>query len=285
VTLGVLAIGAGGLLAGLILAIALSSSLARPLRRLAEAAQRFGSPDLSVRVGPVSGPTEVTQLASSFDRMADRVETSAKAQESFVANASHQLRTPLTGMKLRLEGAIVDERDEAIRSELIAADAEVDRLSLLVSRLLALAARQEHGPAERCDLAALARRAVERRRAADVTVTEEPASAVVHPDDVEQIIDTLLDNAAVYAPGPVEVATGMRGDRVWIAVRDHGPGMPEAVRERATERFYRSPDAPRGGSGLGLAIVRELAEGDGGEVSIETPDDGGTRIEILYPGS
>ena len=80
VTLGVLAIGAGGLLAGLLLAIALSSSLARPLRRLAEAAQRFGSPDLSVRVGPVSGPTEVTQLASSFDRMADRVETSANAQ-------------------------------------------------------------------------------------------------------------------------------------------------------------------------------------------------------------
>jgi two-component system OmpR family sensor kinase len=59
--------------------------------------------------------------------------------------------------------------------------------------------------------------------------------------------------------------------------------MPEAVRERATERFYRSPDAPRGGSGLGLAIVRELAEGDGGDVSIDTPDDGGTRIEIRYP--
>jgi signal transduction histidine kinase len=283
VTLGVLAIGAGGLLAGLILAVALSSSLARPLRRLAEAAQRFGSPDLSVRVGPVSGPTEVTQLASSFDRMADRVQTSVDAQEAFVANASHQLRTPLTGMKLRLEGAIADERDEGIRTELIAAEAEVDRLSLLVTRLLALASRQEHGSAERCDLATLARRAAERRRAAELTIAGDPASAVVHPDDVEQIIDTLLDNASVYAPGPVEVATGALDDRVWIAVRDHGPGMPEAVRERATERFYRSPDAPRGGSGLGLAIVRELAEGDGGDVSIETPDDGGTRIEIRYP--
>ena len=118
VTLGVLAIGAGGLLAGLLLAVALSSSLSRPLRRLAEAAQRFGSPDLSVRVGSVSGPTEVTQLARSFDRMADRVQTSANAQEAFVANASHQLRTPLTGMKLRLEGAIADERDDGVRAEL-----------------------------------------------------------------------------------------------------------------------------------------------------------------------
>jgi two-component system OmpR family sensor kinase len=186
-------------------------------------------------------------------------------------------------MKLRLEGAIADERDEGIRSELIAAEAEVDRLSLLVTRLLALASRQEHGSAERCDLAALARRAADRRRAVDLTLAGGPAAAVVHPDDVEQIIDTLLDNASVYAPGPVEMATGALDDRVWIAVRDHGPGMPEAVRERATERFYRSPDAPRGGSGLGLAIVRELAEGDGGDVSIETPDDGGTRIEIRYP--
>jgi len=101
--------------------------------------------------------------------------------------------------------------------------------------------------------------------------------------DVEQIIDTLLDNAAVYARGPVEVATGTSDGHAWIAVRDHGPGMPEAVRERATERFYRSPGAPPGGSGLGLAIVRELAEGDGGDVSIEMPDDGGTRIEIRYP--
>ena len=283
VTLGVLAIGAGGLLAALILAIALSSSLARPLRRLAEAAQRFGSPDLSVRVGPVSGPTEVTRLAGSFDRMADRVETSARAQEAFVANASHQLRTPLTGMKLRLEGAIADESDDAVRAELIAAEAEVDRLSSLVSRLLALAARQEHGSAERCDLATLARRATERRRDADLTVAGEQAPAVIHPDDVEQIIDTLLDNAAVYARGPVEVATGTSDGHAWIAVRDHGPGMPEAVRERATERFYRSPGAPPGGSGLGLAIVRELAEGDGGDVSIEMPDDGGTRIEIRYP--
>ena len=283
VTYGVLAIGAGALLAGLVLAVALSSSLSRPLRRLADAAQRFGSPDLSVRVGPVSGPTEITQMATSFDAMADRVQASAEAQEAFVANASHQLRTPLTGMKLRLEGAIADERDDAVRAELIAAEAEVDRLSVLVTRLLAMAAGDQDAAAARCDLSSLARDAVERRRPAEVSVLGEPAEAVVHADDVAQILDTLLDNAVAYAPGPIEVSTGTRNGDVWIAVRDHGPGMSAEVRVRATERFYRAPGAPPGGTGLGLAIVRELADGDGGSVAIDPADGGGTRVEVRYP--
>ena len=283
VTYGVVAIGAGGLLAGLVLAVALSSSLSRPLRRLADAARRFGSPDLSVRVGPVTGPTEVTQLAHSFDLMADRVEASARAQEAFVANASHQLRTPLTGMKLRLEGAIADERDDAVRAELVAADEELDRLSGLVTRLLAMAAGEEHGEAERCDLSVLARAAGERRRTPDVTVRGEPAPVVVHADDVAQILDTLLDNAATYAPGPIEISTGVRSEQAWIRVRDHGPGMSPTVRQRATERFYRAPSAPAGGTGLGLAIVRELVERDGGMLAIDAAPGGGTQVEVRYP--
>jgi signal transduction histidine kinase len=283
VTYGVLAIGAGALLAGLVLAVALSSSLSRPLRRLADAAQRFGSPDLSVRVGPVRGPTEITQMATSFDAMADRVQASTEAQEAFVANASHQLRTPLTGMKLRLEGAIADERDDAVRAELIAAEAEVDRLSVLVTRLLAMAAGDQHAAAARCDLSSLAHDAVARRPASDATVLGEPAEAVVHADDVAQILDTLLDNAATYAPGPIEVSTGTRNGDVWMAVRDHGPGMAPEVRARATERFYRAPGSPPGGTGLGLAIVQELADGDGGSVVIDPADGGGTRVEVRYP--
>ncbi len=283
VTYGVVAIGAGGLLAGLILAVALSSSLSWPLRRLADAAQRFGSPDLSVRAGPLTGPTEVTQLASSFDMMADRVEASARAQEAFVANASHQLRTPLTGMKLRLEGAIADERDDAVRAELIEADAEIDRLSLLVTRLLAMAAGDEHGAPERCDLAVLARGAGDRRRMPDLTVSGKAALVVVHAEDVAQILDTVLDNAATYAPGPIEVSTGVRDGQAWVCVRDHGNGMPPDVRAHATERFYRAPGATASGTGLGLAIVRELVEGDGGVLVIEPAQGGGTKVEVRYP--
>ena len=231
----------------------------------------------------MNGPTEVTQLASSFDLMADRVEASARAQEAFVANASHQLRTPLTGMKLRLEGAIADERDDAVRAELVAADAEIDRLSVLVTRLLAMAAGDEHGAAEPCDLSVLARAAAQRRCTPDLTVSGEPAAAVVHADDVAQILDTLLDNGATYAPGPIEISTGVRDGEAWVCVRDHGQGMSPEARARATERFYRAPGAPEGGTGLGLAIVRELVESDGGVLAIEAAQGGGTKVEVRYP--
>jgi signal transduction histidine kinase len=185
-------------------------------------------------------------------------------------------------MKLRLESAIADVGDDAVRAELVAADAEVDRLSVLVTRLLAMAAGEEHVAAAPCDLSVLARQAAE-RRTSEIDVGGDPAEAVVHADDVAQIIDTLLENAAAYAPGPVEVSTGVRDGCAWIAVRDHGPGMSPEVRAHATERFYRAPGAPLGGSGLGLAIVRELAEADEGSVSIDPDEGGGTRIEVRYP--
>jgi signal transduction histidine kinase len=287
VTLGVLAIGVGGLAAGLILAVALSASLARPLRRLADVAQRFGSHDLSVRAGPVRGPAEVVQLATAFDRMADRVETSARAQEEFVANASHQLRTPLTGVKLRLESAIADERDDAVRAELVAADGEVDRLSAIVTRLLAIAGQHEGSPAATVDLRELLDRAADRWRRttsdAQITVSGPPSPATVHAADVAQILDSLLDNARIHAPGRVEVEAGHADGHAWIAVRDYGAGMSAESRVRATERFYRAPGSARGGSGLGLAIARELAERDDGTLRIESCAGGGTRVEVRYP--
>jgi signal transduction histidine kinase len=292
VTLGVVAIGVGGLLAALVLAFGLSNSLARPLRRLAGVAQRFGADDLSARVGEVEGPDEVRQLAHAFDRMADRVEAGSRAQQEFVANASHQLRTPLTGMKLRLEGAIADAADPAIRHELQAADAEVDRLSAIVDRLLAIATREEREPEPAVEAALddLARQAVERwrSRAADagreLVLEAAPATATVHPSDVGQILDAVLANALAYAEGPVEVQVGERGDRAVVAVRDHGPGVAADERELVTERFYRGARARAvPGSGLGLTIVRDLAERDGGTLRIEDGPGGGALVSIAYP--
>lgn len=289
VTLGVIAIGVGGLVAGLILAVALSASLSRPLRRLADVAQRFGSRDLSIRAGAVRGPAEVTQLAAAFDRMAERVEAGVRAQDAFVANASHQLRTPLTGMKLRLEAAIADTQDDEMRRELVAAEGEVDRLSAIVTGLLAMAAGGETERAALVDLRDLAERAGDRWRApaartrTRLTVAGGPARAIVHATDVAQILDNVLDNALAYAPGPVEIATGHDDGRVWVAVRDHGHGMPEETRARVTERFYRAPGSAGAGSGLGLAIASELAARDGGALAIESAADGGTRVEVSYP--
>ena len=160
ITIGLGAIGLAALAAGLLLAFWLAGSLSRPLTRLAAAAKRLGHGDLSARAGDVSGAREVEELGQSFDEMADRLERSVQAQREFVANASHQLRTPLTAMKLRLEGAIAEAPDEAVRQRLEAADLEVDRLSGIVDRLLVMAREIEEGTSANVDLGEAVDRAV-----------------------------------------------------------------------------------------------------------------------------
>ena len=255
------------------------------------AAQRFGSGDLAVRAGDIRGPDEVEQLAASFDQMAGQVQATVQAQRAFAANASHQLRTPLTGMKLRLESAIADTDDEDVRSELVETEAEVDRLSAIVDRLLTTASRAEAKPTDVIDLAHVARQAVERWDAqareaqTDLVADVGAAPAMVDGSDVEQIIDNLLDNAIAYAPGRVEVSTGLAEGRAFVAVRDHGPGIAEPDFPHITERFYRGEGPQVPGSGLGLAIVQELAKQANGAVVITQPTGGGTRIEVRYPSA
>jgi signal transduction histidine kinase len=288
VTVGLLIVGLTGLLAGLVIAFALAGSLAAPLQRLATAAHRLGSGDLTARAGDVTGASEITDLAHSFDEMAERLERTVQAQREFVANASHQLRTPLTGMKLRLEAAANESDDPEVKRQLEAADKEVDRLAETVNRLLVMAREVEEGLVHRShatDLRAAADRAAERwseragRLLASVQTHGETAEAAIDPTDLDQILDNLLDNAVAYAPGVIEVETGA----TYVAVRDHGPGIAPDEQSRVTERFYRGRGAPSGGSGLGLAIVRELAERWGGAVAISSPEDGGTRVEVTLP--
>src|SRR5690606_4249872 len=132
----------------MILAYLLAGSLARPLRRLADAARRLGSGDLSSRTEGVGGAREVEELARSFDEMAARMEATVRAQREFAANASHQLRTPLAGMKLRLEAVDAAGLPDDARRQVAAAEREVDRLTGIVERLLATArAAEATGPA------------------------------------------------------------------------------------------------------------------------------------------
>ncbi|GIU97612.1 MAG: two-component sensor histidine kinase [Actinomycetota bacterium] len=289
-TLGLIVIGGAGLLAGVVIAFALAGSLARPIQQLAGAARRLGAGDLRARAGEVPGTSEITALARSFDEMADRVERTVRAQREFVANASHQLRTPLTGLKLQLESAIADSADPAVRERLQAADREVDRLAQIVERLLAAAREVEEGVATHADLGRTAREAADRwaeragRVNAVITVAGLPGDgphAIANPADLDQILDNLIDNAIAHGASPVELSAGVDDRRVaWVSVRDHGPGIPEDDRERVTERFYRGRGAGPGGSGLGLAIARELTEKWGGSLAIEQPDGGGTRIVV-----
>jgi two-component system, OmpR family, sensor kinase len=285
-TAAIAAVALGGLVAGLLLAIALARSLARPLSRLAAAARRLGAGDLSARAGSLEGGTEIDEMAASFDEMAARMERTVRAQREFVANASHQLRTPLTGMKLRLEAAIAAADDPALADELRAADREVDRLSLIIDRLLTVAAQIEEGRAVRTELGDAISAAVDRWRdrarqvATTFSVDGDTGAVEADGHDVDQILDVLLDNAITYAPGLVEIGTSANGSGVVLRVRDHGPGIPAEEIPRVTERFYRGRGAPTGGSGLGLAIARELAERWGGSLEVAVAPDGGTRVDV-----
>lgn len=286
VTLGLAAIGAAALVAGMLLAFGLAGSLSRPLTRLAAAAKRLGEGDLSTRAGDVGGASEVEELGQSFDEMADRLERSAQAQREFVANASHQLRTPLTAMKLQLEGAIAEAPDKELRGRLEAADREVDRLSGIVDRLLVMAREIEEGTSARVDLREATDRAVARwneragHRESTVVARGRGGSARVDPTDLDQILDNLLDNATAYAPGEVTIESGGSNGQVFVAVEDRGPGIAPEDLARVTERFYRGRGAPSGGSGLGLAIARQLVEKWGGTLSVESSRGEGTRVEV-----
>ncbi|MGZ8571389.1 MAG: ATP-binding protein [Actinomycetota bacterium] len=287
--IGLIVIGLAALGAGILIAFGLAGSISQPVRQLAGAANRLGEGDLTTRAGEMEGgTTEVKELAANFDEMADRLERTVQAQREFVANASHQLRTPLTGMKLRLEGAIAAAPNDDTRRQLEAADREVDRLSEIVDRLLMMAHEIEQGIPTRVDLGDAAQRAVERwheraeRLDSSLRGNGGNALAQGNPTDVDQILDNLLDNAMAYAPGAIEIETGAANGTAWVAVRDHGPGIPRAEQPRVIERFYRGRGAPQGGSGLGLAIATELAQKWGGSLAVSSPDDGGTRIEVRF---
>jgi two-component system, OmpR family, sensor kinase len=290
--LALLLIGVAVIGAGLVLAWLLAGSMARPVEKLGAAAARLGRGDLRARVEP-EGPHEIESVGRSFNRMADALAANLAAQRDFVANASHQLRTPLTGIKLRLE-AIRGQGGPAAE-EAAKAEGELDRLSALVDDLLALArASSEEATGETVDLASAAAAALRR--------WEEPAASTGHQlvlgegaggrvwaarADVAHILDNLIDNAIRYTPAgtTVRVETGADGTSSELRVSDTGPGIPPMDRERIFERFYRGADGRSAGpgTGLGLAIVAELAERWNG--TVELLDGPGTRVRARFPAA
>jgi signal transduction histidine kinase len=273
-------------IAGVVLAVAamvgirLATFAVGPLRRVEAAAAAVAAGDLSARA-PEEGPDEVRSLAAVFNDMVARVEQLLRSQQEFVDDASHQLRTPLTALRLRIENL---ERDVEApgRPELEGALREVERLSALVDGLLALA-RADAGPvaAERLDVDRLIS---ERVDAWSALATERSIRLVAEPTDhvaaratgprVAQVLDNLIDNALDASPIGSAVRVGARESGGWVElhVRDEGPGLADEERQRAFDRFWR---AGRGeGTGLGLAIVRTLVTADGGEVEL-VPGEGG----------
>jgi two-component system, OmpR family, sensor kinase len=276
------------LLLGTVAGALIAQQIARPIRRLDGAARRVAEGDLDTTVA-VQGSTEQRSLARAFNEMTQRIKRLLRVQQDFVADASHQLRTPLTGLRLRLENLADRFRgDDPAERELGAAMEEIDRLSLIVDELLILSRAGEHElPGERLDLGEAAERAAERWRAsAEGRGIEIEASAAGAAEgwsaapDLERSLDSLVENALAYSPPGSTVRIEAGPGR--IAVLDQGPGLAPGEEEAVFERFRRGSAGRRGaaGTGLGLAIARELTRQWGGDVRLRNRDGGGLAATI-----
>jgi signal transduction histidine kinase len=262
-----------------------------PLTDLRDATRRAESGDLAVRADTSTGPEEVRELARAFNDMVGRLDLLVGTQEQFVADASHQLRSPLTALRLRIEN-LQYEADPQTADDLDGALGEVDRLARLVKGLLALARADRRAP-ERVmqEIGPLlhGRADAWRIAAAEAGVeiaVDAPAGlwSELSPGALEQVLDNLIANAIDAAPAGTTVAIGAaaRAGAVEVTVGDAGPGMSPEEREHAFDRFWRGRDDRRG-SGLGLAIVKRLVEADGGAVALEEAPGGGLQAIVRLP--
>jgi signal transduction histidine kinase len=230
-------------------------------------------------------------VARAFNDMVARLDVLVGTQEQFVADASHQLRSPLTALRLRIENLRYDA-DPAAEADLDGALEEVDRLSRLVNGLLTLARADRRAPERSAqELAPLLEARGEAWRAAaaeagvDLAVSTAPGiRCELAEGALEQVLDNLLANAIAAAPARSAVAleAAARDGTAEITVTDAGPGMDAEARAHAFDRFWRGRDDRRG-SGLGLAIVKRLVEADGGTVRLEEADGGGLRAVVRLP--
>ncbi len=286
--LDIAALAAVVLLLGVVAGALIAQQIARPIRRLDGAARRVAEGDLDTSVA-VEGSTEQRSLARAFNEMTQRIKRLLRVQQDFVADASHQLRTPLTGLRLRLENLAERFRgDRSTERELEAAMGEIDRLSLIVDELLILSRAGEHElPGERVDLARAVERAGERWRAAaadrgiELDVADGgPAEGWCAGPDLERSLDSLVENALTYSPAGSTVV--LRAGPGRIAILDQGPGLAPGEEEAVFERFSRGSAGRRGakGTGLGLAIARELTRQWGGDVRLRNRESGGLEATI-----
>ncbi len=287
ITLGASALGL--LLVAGYAARVVARSVVRPVVQLDQTAVRLAAGDLTARAPVDDGPPELRRLATTLNSTAARLQELLAAQRAFVADVSHQLRTPLTSLRLRLEGM---EMSGVAPERIAAVSGEVDRLTRLVEQLLTLA-RVEGGKRPRVpvDVAGVvAERIASWQPLADhngVVIESRIARGLpdVHMIDgaLEQILDNYLSNALRVAPqgSTVDVETYTDADGVVCRVADRGPGLSAEERRQAFERFWQGRATPRdGSSGLGLSIVAELAKANDAVVALHEREGGGLVAEV-----
>lgn len=305
----VLNVSAGLLAAmGAVLLLSVGAAGALLMRRVflaiddvVQKARRIGDDDLNQRLPHPGSADEIGRLVDTLNEMLARIEHGYDVQRRFTADASHELRSPLSRLRTELEVTLRRPREpqayvETLRSGL----EEVERLTLLVEELLAFAridTGQERGRTERVVLNALAEDAVRRMepiaRARDVTLKIEaagPVRAKVSPASASLVLDNLLDNAVKFAPpgSGVTVQLVIDGQQAVLRVRDTGPGIRRDELTRVFERFYRGPSARAGstpGMGLGLALSQAIVHAHGGSITASNAAEGGAVFEVRLPAA
>lgn len=281
------------LLAGIV-GFIFSGTVTRRLTLLGDATGRLADGDLTARADEASGAPELRTLSRSFNRMAERLEVLIEQQRSFAADASHQLRTPLTALRLRLELAreLLDTHPAAAADRLSAAEAEADRLGNIIEGLLLLSRTEATtAPVDSVDLAEVARTRVAHwhplAQESGVRIRyegPETADVVATPLAPEQIIDNFIDNALSASPvgGTITVRVAAAGpDSTAVHVLDRGYGLSEEDCVKAFDRFWRAGHH-NAGSGLGLSIVAQLARASRATAALDPRPDGGLDASVRF---
>ena len=244
-------------------------------------------------------PEEVLPLVQELNLLFGRARLAFETQRSFVADAAHELRSPLTALKLQAQALRRPQDDASREAALARLNDGIDRAIDLVGQLLALAReegdRQQPAPPQAVDVQDLVRQVVSdvlpqaQARRVDLGLVQgenEPLQVQGDPEALHTLLRNLLDNAIKYTPegGQVDISLALRDRTPCLFVEDSGPGLPDAERERVFDRFYRVPGATAHGSGLGLAIVKAIADAHGATVALDRSARlGGLRVEVRFP--
>jgi two-component system OmpR family sensor kinase len=279
----------GVLILASMLAWVIAGRVLQPLRLLRDTARSISETDLTQRL-PVEGDDELADLARTFNEMLDRLEEAFASQKSFISDAGHELRTPITIIRGHLD--VMGDDPEERRETLDLVRDELDRMSRLVNDLLLLAkaSRPDFLQPETVDLDDLTRELF--AKASALAQRDWRLSAVGHGrivadrQRVTQAVMNLSQNAVTHtlAGDAVELGSELRNGRVRLWVQDTGPGVPQHEQARIFERFVRLDRAPAGeGAGLGLAITRAVAEAHGGRVELDSRPGAGARFTVIIP--
>jgi len=265
----------------------------RPLARLRGDLEQRSPGDLRA-LQEAGVPSEIRPLVQALNRQLKQLKSASEAQQNFLTNAAHQLRTPLAGLQTQLEVTAQEHDPQRLRDGLNAVLDGVRRTAHLANQLLTLARAQPpasltqgmHSVDLSDVMADKASLFFDRAVANDIDLEFETTPAPLRASKwlIRELTTNLIENALLYTPsgGHVTVRCGLNGEKPFLEVEDSGPGIPRAEREKVFERFYRMPNSTGDGSGLGLAIVKEIARAHAATITLTEPATGGTRFTVTF---